>query len=322
LPVFKKNFDLRKIGEYLPCPQADIDWALSVQAMESASGNIRRLGEILVGREEVTQEVLANALESQLIDRLRLSSLLGNLSREKLVRIGERTEQIALESGETLFQEGFRGDSMYVMLRGRLLLSSSTENAEHAAGVVIPGDVLGEQECFTDGTRKYSAYATERSELLKVFYKLIPREADVESKAAAPASASEIVRRVRSALRADRVYLFVSNQETGELTSQIGEGEECREVSVTAGTDVIGWVALKRESVNLREAYLDPRFDPAIDIQTGYWTRTLLAAPVLGERGEVLGVLEAVNKHEGWFNSDDEAVLHAFVRQCAAAICN
>ena len=38
---------LRKIGEYLPCPQSDIDWALSVQAMESASGNSKRLGEIL-----------------------------------------------------------------------------------------------------------------------------------------------------------------------------------------------------------------------------------------------------------------------------------
>ena len=64
---------------------------------------------------------------------------------------------------------------MYVLLRGRLILSCSIEQKEFPAGAVIPGDVLGERECFTDGTRSYSAYATESSELLKIRYNLIPK---------------------------------------------------------------------------------------------------------------------------------------------------
>jgi adenylate cyclase len=87
-----------------------------------------------------------------------------------------------------------------------------------------------------------------------------------------------------------------------------------------AGTNIAGWVALKRSTVNLREAYLDLRFDPFIDIQTGYWTRTLLAAPIIGEQDEVLGVLEAVNKQEGWFDSNDEVLLLAIAKQCAAVL--
>jgi hypothetical protein len=277
--------------------------------MESSSGNLRRLGEILLARERLTQEILADALASQLIDRLRQSWLLADLSREELAQIGEQTEQVMLDPGEALFQEGYRGNSVYVILDGRLILSRSTREAQCAAGVVIRGDVLGERGYFTDGTRECSAYATEHSVLLKIPYALIPYRANIPEKAAPPDSPAQIVHRACAVLRADRAYLFYRDQETGDLIVQAGEGEGACGFSVMAGTDIAGWVALKREIVNLREAYLDPRFDPALDIQTGYWTRTLLA------------VLEVVNRHTGWFDADDEALLHAFAQQCAAALC-
>jgi len=315
-----KDTSLHKIGEYLPCHESDIQWALSIQAMESASGNSKRLGEILLEGHQVTEEDLEEALESQLVDRLARSALLKGLNREKLLQIGEKTDKVALEPGETLFKEGNRGNSMYVMVKGRLLLSRLEGPNEYPAGAAIPGDVLGETECFTDGTRDCTAYATERSELLKIRYSLVPKRKRKEAKAAPPVFLENIVQRARAALRADRMYLFVRDQETGELTAQINLKKETRIFRVLAGTDIVGWVAGKQEIVNLAEAYLDSRFDPALDIHTGYWTRTLLAAPILGERGEVLGVLEAVNKPAGWFDSDDEALLHAFAKQCAAAI--
>jgi hypothetical protein len=317
---FGKDGSLHKIGEYLPCHDSDIEWALSIQAIESASGNLRRLGEILLEGHQVTQEDLKEALESQLVDRLARSMLLGSLSRQKLVQIGEKTDQIALESGETLFKEGNRGNSMYVLVKGRLLLSRFDGPNEYPAGAAIPGDALGETECFSDGTRDCTAYATERSELLKIHYNLVPRPERKEGKAASPALLKNIIQRARATLRADRIYLFIRNQETGELTAEINLGKNTRIFRVLAGTDIAGWVVEKQEIVNLPEAYLDSRFDPALDIHTGYWTRTLLAAPILGGRGEVLGVLEAVNKHAGWFDSDEEALLHAFAKQCAAAL--
>jgi CRP-like cAMP-binding protein len=311
---------LRKIGEYLSCPPPGIEWALSIQNMESASGNRKRIGEILVEGHHVTQEALTEALKSQLIDRLGRSSLLKNLSRETLLQIGEKTDQLALEPGETLFKEGNRGNSLYVIVKGRLLLSRLEGPNEYASGAAIPGDVLGERECFTDGTRDCSAYATERSELLKIRYSLVPKYRKKEAKAQSPVFSEHIIRRASAALRADRVYLFVRDQETGALTANINIGNESRIFTVMDGAGIVGWVAQKREIVNLNEAYLDPRFDPALDIHTGYWTRTLLAAPILGEQGNVLGVLEAVNKHAGRFDSDEEVLLRAFAKQCATAL--
>jgi len=317
---FGQDTSLNKIGEYLPCHDSDIEWALSVQAIEAASGNLKRLGEILLEGHQVTQEDLEEALESQLVDRLARSMLLRSLSRQRLIQIGEKTDQVALEPGETLFKEGNRGNSMYVMVKGRLLLSRLDGLNEYPAGAAIPGDVLGETGCFTDGTRDCTAYATERSELLKIRYSLVPRYESKEVTAAPPAFLKNIIQRARTTLRADRIYLFIRNQETGELTAEINWGKGTRIFRVLAGTDIVGWVAEKQEIINLPEAYLDPRFDPVLDIYTGYWTRTLLAAPILGGRKEVLGVLEAINKHAGWFDSDEEALLHAFAKQCAAAL--
>lgn len=57
-----------------------------------------------------------------------------------------------------------------------------------------------------------------------------------------------------------------------------------------------------------------------MDIQTGYWTRTMSAAPITNSHGEVPDVLDVASKRKGWFGADDEALLHAFAKQCAAAL--
>jgi hypothetical protein len=288
--------------------------------MESALGNLTPIGEILVDRERVSPEILAEALESQLVDRLRRSSLLEDLNQEYLTRIAQQTDQVALEPGETLFQEGYRGNSLYVVLRGRMLLSNSEAQSEYPAGVALPGDVLGESEFFSDGTRRYTAYAIERSSLLRIGYNLIPRSRSETEPASSRPSQNHIIQRTREALSADRIHLFLCDEHSHELTTQIDMGEKVCVFKIMPGTDIAGWVAHKRTIVNLREAYLDLRFDPAMDIQTGYWTRTLLAVPILERGGKVLGVLQAVNKLEGWFDSDDETVLLACSKQLAASL--
>ena len=56
------------------------------------------------------------------------------------------------------------------------------------------------------------------------------------------------------------------------------------------------------ETVNVRDAYSDPRFYTAIDGQTGYRTRNVLAVAVRNQRGEIIGAFEALNKHAGRFH--------------------
>jgi signal transduction histidine kinase len=87
----------------------------------------------------------------------------------------------------------------------------------------------------------------------------------------------------------------------------------------TAG--ITGWVAREKRPALVADAQNDPRFDPHSDADTGVCTRTLLAVP-LTYKGQVLGVVVAVNKSDGAFDLHDQAVLEALCSSAAIAIEN
>jgi Nif-specific regulatory protein len=74
------------------------------------------------------------------------------------------------------------------------------------------------------------------------------------------------------------------------------------------------------EVVNVKDAYSHPEFYNAIDDQTGYHTRNVLAVAMRNPRGEIVGAFEALNKRTGAFGPRDEAVLDALASHAAIAI--
>ena len=68
------------------------------------------------------------------------------------------------------------------------------------------------------------------------------------------------------------------------------------EIRLDVGEGIAGWVAQTREIVNIPEAYADQRFQPAVDVKSGYRTRSILSVPMLGALGGLVGVLQVLNK--------------------------
>ena len=68
----------------------------------------------------------------------------------------------------------------------------------------------------------------------------------------------------------------------------------------------------------------DARFNTAVDIKTGYTTRSILCMPIRAQRTqEVIGVAQLINKRQGGiFSSEDARTLEAFVTQTAVALEN
>jgi Nif-specific regulatory protein len=88
-----------------------------------------------------------------------------------------------------------------------------------------------------------------------------------------------------------------------------------------ARTGLAGAAALTGETLNVSDPYNDPRFNSAIDSQTGYRTRSILAVPLENlVDNETIGAFEALNKRHGEFTADDEEVLRALAAQAAVAI--
>ena len=121
---------------------------------------------------------------------------------------------------------------------------------------------------------------------------------------------------------ADRSSLFLVDFETGELWSRIAQDAEISEIRFPIGMGIAGSVAKTGEIVNIKDAYEDPRFNREIDKKTGYRTRTILCMPLSNHEGEIIGVIQVLNKSKGIFTDYDENILAALSSHAAVAIEN
>lgn len=122
-------------------------------------------------------------------------------------------------------------------------------------------------------------------------------------------------------LEADRCSLFILDRQRGELWSRVAQGVQ-GEIRVPLGQGVVGHVARTGQVVNLLDAYEDARFQRDWDLKNGYRTRSVLGVPMRDTRGDIVGVLQALNATDGAFDAEDEELLLALGGQAAQAIEN
>ena len=123
-------------------------------------------------------------------------------------------------------------------------------------------------------------------------------------------------------MEADRSSLFLVDRERNELWSKIAQGLEVREIRIKIGMGISGYVAQTGKTVNIPDAYADPRFNQETDHRTGYRTHNILCAPMRNKHEEVIGVLQVLNKLDGAFTAEDEDLLLALSSQAAVAVEN
>ncbi|MBD3256960.1 SpoIIE family protein phosphatase [candidate division GN15 bacterium] len=88
-----------------------------------------------------------------------------------------------------------------------------------------------------------------------------------------------------------------------------------------AGAGIVGWVIEHRDSALVNDAPNDPRLDRNLESVMGMEFRQVLALPLIG-RGQLIGVIEAINKTDGEFTEADLDILTGLDHQIAVAIDN
>jgi Nif-specific regulatory protein len=130
-----------------------------------------------------------------------------------------------------------------------------------------------------------------------------------------------IAHEATSLLDCDRASIFLLDRERNELWSKVALGSDDI-LRFDARMGIAGQAAMTGNTINVRDAYSDPRFYGAIDGQTGYRTRNLLAVAVRNQKGEIVGAFETLNKRLGPFNAQDEELLGALASHAAIAVEN
>ena len=86
-------------------------------------------------------------------------------------------------------------------------------------------------------------------------------------------------------------------------------------------TNIIATVANTGETINLPNAYEDPRFSMEVDMVTDFRTHSLLAVPLKNNAGKVFGVFQVANKLDGTpFDKNDEGILNLLATLASSAI--
>ncbi len=132
----------------------------------------------------------------------------------------------------------------------------------------------------------------------------------------------KIVTSTSDVMNADRCSLFLVDRKSGDLWSKVAQGMESREIRVPLGVGIAGHVAVTGETVNIEDAYQDPRFNQEIDRSSGYRTRSILCIPLANDAGETIGVIQVLNKRAGAFAEEDERLLNALGSQMSVALEN
>ncbi len=149
-----------------------------------------------------------------------------------------------------------------------------------------------------------------------------------------------ILTKARELLKAEAgsIYLLTGEGERRELLFAHTQNAKVRlpfhrVLMPVSDQTLAGFVALSRESLNLQDVYRIPeeapyRFNDSFDRQAGYRTTSVLVVPMQDTEGEILGVLQLLNRldedagGEGVFTAEDQNLAQSLAGQAAVAVKN
>ena len=121
----------------------------------------------------------------------------------------------------------------------------------------------------------------------------------------------QILEQTSHALQVEVVSLALIDPQSQELVFRAASGEKGPHVvgiRLAPGEGIGGWVAREGIGVIVPDVSEDPRFLPTVDKMLNFVTRAIACAPIRS-RGEVIGILQAINPKSGVFDPDALQVL-------------
>ena len=108
---------------------------------------------------------------------------------------------------------------------------------------------------------------------------------------------------------AERCSIFIYDATENILWTTHADGVE--KIVIPSDMGIVGQTIRLRKPIIENDAYDNANFLSDIDMQTGYYTQNILTAPIFNSQREIVGVLELLNKADG-FSGDDAEFLTFF----------
>lgn len=96
-------------------------------------------------------------------------------------------------------------------------------------------------------------------------------------------------------VKCDRVSFWFWDKPAGKLWTLAASAEKER-LTVPDSFGLVAETVRSGRVQRINDVYADSRFNPAVDRQTGYRTRSLLTVPLVNSRQEVIGAFQCINR--------------------------
>lgn len=132
-----------------------------------------------------------------------------------------------------------------------------------------------------------------------------------------------ILKLVTTAVNAEAALVFRIDHDRPDLKIRFMKCVDCKMQTFSRHIEqgLFGWVGKYRETVIVNESDNDPRVDRELEKLVDLPFRSVLAVPLVG-RGQMIGVVEAINSTKGGFTEADLDMLTGLNNQIAVAIAN
>lgn len=106
----------------------------------------------------------------------------------------------------------------------------------------------------------------------------------------------------KGVIGADRCSIFINDIKNDQLWTTLADGVE--KIVVPSDKGIVGYTLKARKPIIANDAYNNPNFNAEIDKKTGYVTENIVTAPIFNSKREIIGVLQLLNKEDGYDNED------------------
>lgn len=131
------------------------------------------------------------------------------------------------------------------------------------------------------------------------------------------------MRHTQKLLQVEACVLFLLDEAGEKLVLKASGGSRLRlrDVAIHLEEGIAGWVTRNRRPLIVNDVRTNPLYHSGIDGQTGLLTSSVVCVP-LETRGEVLGVIEAINHPRGAFTAGDQQLLASVASWAGIAVDN
>ncbi|OHT01185.1 3'5'-cyclic nucleotide phosphodiesterase family protein [Tritrichomonas foetus] len=130
---------------------------------------------------------------------------------------------------------------------------------------------------------------------------------------------NDILKNARVTVQAERCSLFLYDESSQQLSSFLADGGKVPP-TIPMNIGIAAAACKEKEGIVENDVYKSPDFNRQIDVETGYKTRNIIASPIIGPDGEILGIVEMLNKKSGDFQHSDLETTNAFASFASVAL--